>query len=444
MSEFFGTDGVRGLVGGAKMNPITITQLGWGIAQYLNEKYDRPSVVIGKDTRISGYIFESALEAGLAYGGVSVQLLGVMPTPGVAYLTQTLRASMGLVISASHNPHYDNGIKLFNGRGIKLTDKDQAKIVDFMNQPMTVSQTPYFGKAYRVAGAHQRYIEKCKSAMPNTLMLSNLKIVLDCANGATYHIAPSVFKELGAQVTVIHHQPNGININLKCGATSLKSLQASVISENADVGFAFDGDGDRLMVIDGEGMIWDGDDILYALSQNIHYPSGVVGTLMTNVGLENYFSKANIPFIRAAVGDRHIQHALSKEGWHLGGETSGHIIDGRYATTGDGIIAALLLCQQVIKQKKKFSELRFTNKVQQHHHNIDLSKGMRISTQVLNNIQDQLQASIGNEGRIILRPSGTEPVIRCTIEHYSAQLAKQTLITAKEQIHQVLMESLRQ
>ena len=437
VSKLFGTDGIRGPVGGCQMNPETVLKLGWAIAQYLKETNDRPSVVIGKDTRISGYIFESALESGLAYGGAKVHLLGVLPTPGVAYLTQALRASMGIVISASHNAYGDNGIKLFMQDGMKLSDQAYQTIEDYLQQPMSANSNDYFGKAVRVEGAHERYVEKCKSVMPFDKNLSSLKIILDCANGAAYRVAPSVFKELGAEMIVIHDQPNGININHHCGATSLKSLQARVISEQADVGFALDGDGDRLMVVDGDGIIWDGDDVLYALSEMLPTDQGVVGTIMTNYGLEHYFNQQGRLFERTAVGDRHIQQRLHTNKWCLGGEPSGHTIHVQHTCTGDGIVTALLLCLKALQHQQRFSDMRFRGKVPQLHGNIPLNKSS-VCEDKLNAITHHYHNDLSGKGRIILRKSGTEPLIRCSVEHVDYQQAQTLMQSLKKRVHNLI------
>ncbi len=419
--KYFGTDGVRGRVGEAPITADFVLRLGWATGKALAATGSR-KVLIGKDTRISGYMFESALEAGLAAAGVDAILLGPMPTPAIAYLTATFRAAAGIVISASHNPYYDNGIKFFGNDGTKLSDEVELEIEKWLDKPMETVESDQLGKARRLNDARGRYIEFCKSRVPKSFSLKGLKMVVDCANGATYHIAPAVFEELDAEVISIGVKPNGVNINENCGSTSPKSLQKAVVEHKADFGVAFDGDGDRLLMVDEDGSILDGDQLLYILAshrqQQGNLGGGVVGTLMTNLGLELALADLDIPFKRANVGDRHVMELLKQNGWSLGGESSGHIICRDAIETGDGIISALqvlvaltesnISLKQAVKGMPKIPQVMINVPVKQRFD--PLSK--QPVTEALNGVEK----SLGNRGRVLLRASGTEPLIRVMVE----------------------------
>ncbi len=419
--KYFGTDGIRGRVGVAPITAEFVLKLGWAVGVILAKK-DNRNVLIGKDTRISGYMLESALEAGLSAAGAHVHLLGPMPTPGIAYLTNTLQAQAGIVISASHNPYYDNGIKLFSARGIKLKESVEKAIETQLEQAMITVAPHCLGKATRITNAQRTYIEFCKSTWPTALNLNGLKVVIDCANGATYHIAPHVFSELGADVVAIGVEPDGLNINEYVGATYLKHLKERVLAENADLGIAFDGDGDRVMMIDHTGEPVDGDDLLYILARSglktgwIH--GGVVGTVMSNLGLELALNKLGLSFLRAQVGDRYVNEALQAKGWLLGGETSGHIVRRDLTTTGDGIVAALQVLLSLKLHNKTLHEYKSSlKKFPQILLNIQ-SKTPRISMQSekLQRAVQGAERALAKQGRILVRPSGTEPLIRIMVE----------------------------
>lgn len=419
--KYFGTDGIRGRVGLSNINPEFILKLGWALGRVIKGTPNK-KVIIGKDTRVSGYMLESALEAGLSAAGVNVNLLGPMPTPGIAYLTQTLRASAGIVISASHNLFEDNGIKFFSADGSKFPDEMELAIEAELEKPLTTVSSAQLGKASRIDDAPGRYIEFCKSTIPPSTRLNGLKIVVDCAHGATYHIAPNVFSELGADVIAIGDEPNGFNINDQCGSTATEALSEAVLKNKADVGIALDGDGDRLILVDAFGNRIDGDQILYILTkEKMHrgrLKGGVVGTLMSNYGLENSLNQMGVPFLRTQVGDRYILETLRKQGWKIGGEPSGHIVCLDKTTTGDGIIVALQILACMVKQEKSLRQL---------------VEGMELFPQTLINIKTtnalQLAAhppvlevvallnnKLKGEGRVLLRPSGTEPLLRLMVE----------------------------
>jgi len=420
--KHFGTDGVRGKVGSEKINPEFVLKLGWAAGRVL-ARQPGAKVVIGKDTRISGYMLESALEAGLAAAGVQVYLLGPMPTPGIAYLTRTLHAQAGIVISASHNPYDDNGIKFFSGEGKKLPDEVEREIEAQLEQPLTTVESRLIGKAYRIDDAAGRYIEFCKSSVPWDTNLRGLKLVVDCAHGATYHIAPHVFEELGAGVIPIGAEPNGLNINEGVGSTHIETLRQAVLEEQADIGIAFDGDGDRLMLADNQGQMLDGDDILYIIAaarqREGHLKGSVVGTQMSNLGLEQALERLGIGFARTQVGDRYIMERLLAEGWNLGGEPSGHIICLDRTTTGDGIVSALQVLAEVVQRGRSLQELRAgLEKFPQELINIRLS-GSASAVMGAAQVREALhaaEAELGRRGRILLRPSGTEPLIRVMAE----------------------------
>ena len=394
-------------------------KLGWAAGRVLAKKGNGP-VLVGKDTRISGYMFESALEAGLSAAGVDIRLLGPMPTPGIAFLTKSTRAQAGIVISASHNPFYDNGIKFFSSEGTKLLDEVELEIEYELNMPMQSVYSRDLGKARRITDAPRRYIEFCKSKVSNNLDLNGLRIVVDCANGATYHIAPKVFEELGAEVICHGTSPDGLNINAECGATSPEALRQLVKDSRADVGIALDGDGDRLMMVDHECRLIDGDDILYVIAQhNIDkLNGGIVGTVMSNLGLERAINALDLNFYRAAVGDRYVIELLQKNNLILGGETSGHIINLDMSTTGDGIIAALKVLEVMAATEKKLSELlKQVNKFPQIMRNVKLKEKIDIAKiDSINEAVKDTELTLGKRGRVVLRPSGTEPLVRVMIE----------------------------
>ncbi|AOU97530.1 phosphoglucosamine mutase [Acidihalobacter yilgarnensis] len=419
---YFGTDGIRGRVGDAPMTPEFILRLGWAAGRVL-AGHGRRLILIGKDTRISGYMFESVLESGLSAAGVNTRLLGPMPTPGVAYLTRTFRASAGIVISASHNPYYDNGIKFFSGAGTKLPDELEAAIEAELVKTMSVVDSAELGKVERVVDAAGRYIEFCKSTVPTGTALHGMKIVVDCANGATYHIAPAVFAELGAKVIPLCDEPDGININASCGSTAPRRLADAVLNQHADLGIAFDGDGDRVVMVDGRGETVDGDELLYIiaatrLERAELQGTGVVGTLMSNLGLEHALARLGIPFERAAVGDRYVMEALQRRGWLLGGENSGHLICLDRQTTGDGIVAALQVLAAMVATGRGLRELSSgLEKYPQVLVNVPLVPGFSIgASSVLAEAVSDVEASLGEQGRVLLRASGTEPLLRIMIE----------------------------
>jgi phosphoglucosamine mutase len=427
--KYFGTDGIRGLVGQHPITPEFFLRLGWAVGKVLSEASgrDKPSLVlIGKDTRISGYMFESALESGLISAGVDVGLLGPMPTPAIAYLTRTFHAQAGIVISASHNPFTDNGIKLFNTDGTKLSDALEHAIEAQLDVPMAVS--PNLGKARRISDAQGRYIEFCKGALPWGFSLAGIKIIVDCANGATYRVAPEVLRELGANVTTIAAAPDGLNINENCGSTSLALLQQKVLSDGADLGIAFDGDGDRVMFVDHQGEVVDGDELLYIIAAHKHLYgggcSGVVGTLMSNFGVELGLQNLDIPFVRAKVGDRYVIEAMKQRSWLLGGESSGHLVCGDATTTGDGVIAALQVLRAVQADGRPLAEVkRGMEKMPQVMINVPVFRKVCIEE------HEEVQAAVARVerqlmgcGRVLLRSSGTEPVIRVMVEGQSYDL----------------------
>ena len=424
--KFFGTDGIRGRVGEGKITPELVLKLGWAAGRVLGNGR-RGRVLIGKDTRISGYMFESALEAGLVAAGMDIRLLGPMPTPGIAYLTRTLRAAAGIVISASHNPYHDNGIKFFSGSGCKLPDEVELAIEAELEKPLATVPSDQLGKAERVEDAAGRYIEFCKSTVPASLSLAGLKMVVDCANGATYHIAPHVFSELGADVVVIGAEPDGFNINAEVGSTHPKTLQKTVLEHNADLGVAFDGDGDRLIMVDHEGAIVDGDAILYIIARSrLESPNGgglrgkVVGTQMTNLGLEIALRELGVELERTKVGDRYILEALNANDWTLGGEPSGHIICRDRTSTGDGIVSALQVLAAMVLSGSSLRDLSLgMPRLPQVLVNVDLascSADQVMGDERVTRALSEVEGELGDKGRVLLRPSGTEPKIRVMVE----------------------------
>ena len=394
-------------------------KLGWAAGKVLAKNGDGP-VLIGKDTRISGYMFESALEAGLSAAGVDICLLGPMPTPGIAYLTRNARAQAGIVISASHNSFHDNGIKFFSGDGTKLPDHIELKIEEELEKPIKVSDPEKLGKARRIVDASRRYIEFCKFRVKNNLDLKGLRIVVDCAHGATYHIAPYVFEELGADVITIGNEPDGFNINVEHGATKPRLLQKKVIESEADVGIALDGDGDRLIMVDHKGEVVDGDEILFVIAQGRQkiLSDGIVGTVMSNLGLEIAIKNLNLNFYRAQVGDRFVMEMLHKNNLKLGGESSGHIINLDMTTTGDGIISALQVLDIMVDSEKNLFDLKSgMEKYPQMMINVKIDKDVDLSKMA--NVQDAVrtaESELGDKGRILLRSSGTEPLVRVMVE----------------------------
>ena len=421
--KYFGTDGIRGRVGDAPVTPDFMLKLGWATGKvFAATDGSRPTVVIGKDTRVSGYMLESALQAGLVAAGANVKLLGPLPTPGIALLTRSQKADAGIVISASHNPYHDNGIKFFNGQGSKLSDEQELQIEAMIDSPMETVDSDQLGKASRIADAAGRYIEYCKSTFPDELSLKGLKIVIDCAHGATYNIAPGVFSELGADVTLMGAEPDGYNINEGVGSTEPEALQQRVMEEGADLGVAFDGDGDRLQMVNRQGQLLTGDDVLYVLAMHRlatgGSDSGVVGTLMTNMGLELALEQSGLRLARAKVGDRYVKELMVAEGWSLGGESSGHIICGNLSTTGDGVIAALQVLAAVVASGRSLSQLTsgFTP-LPQVLVNVRIKKGFDIAAhQAINDACERVEQALIGRGRLLLRPSGTEPVIRVMVE----------------------------
>lgn len=416
--KYFGTDGIRNEVGKGLICPDQILKLGWATGKVMRD-YGEKTVMIGKDTRISGYMFESALEAGFIAAGIDVLLLGPMPTPAVAYLTRTFHADTGIVISASHNPHHDNGIKFFSAKGQKISDQIELEVEAAFDQALETVDSLNLGRARRIDDAAGRYIEFCKSTYESNKKLDGIKVVLDCANGATYHIAPSVFKELGADVVAIGVDPDGININLKCGATDLDALKQKVMAESADIGIAFDGDGDRVMMIDHTGEIVDGDQILYILAANSEKPvSGVVGTLMSNLGLEVALKELGIDFIRTKVGDRYVMEALKENGWDYGAESSGHVLCLDKTSTGDGIVAALQIMSIMTRTGKSLQALASgMQKMPQLLKNVRIQDKVNISSNaMLQKAICESEARMAGKGRVLIRASGTEPLIRVMVE----------------------------
>jgi phosphoglucosamine mutase len=421
--KYFGTDGVRGRVGEHPITADWILRLGRAAGIVLAGDNKR-SVVIGKDTRISGYMFESALEAGLAAAGANVLLLGPMPTPAVAYLTRTLYACAGIVISASHNSYEDNGIKFFSANGEKLDDDVEQAIEHEIDQPFVTVDSAHMGRAARVDDAAGRYIEFCKGTVPFGTLLSGLRITLDCANGATYKVAPAVLKELGAKVHVIGNKPDGLNINDGCGSTEPQTMQEHVVRSGANLGIALDGDGDRVVFADEDGQLVNGDELLFIIARAQKAEGtlngGVVGTVMTNFGLETAFAELGIPFIRTAVGDRHIHRALIEKGWTLGGEASGHLLSLERTSTGDGIVTALQILEVMVRSGKSLKELRQgMKKFPQIMINVPVTPGalqLFKESDAINRAVQDVEAELSGQGRVILRPSGTEPLIRVTLE----------------------------
>lgn len=419
--RYFGTDGIRGRVGQEPMTAEFVMKLGWAAGKVLSNQ-DKGHVVIGKDTRISGYIFEAALEAGIAAAGLDVTMMGPIPTPAVAYMTQAQRATAGIVISASHNPYYDDGVKFFSGDGFKLPDSTEQAIEDMIEKPMKMVESKDLGKVYKMEDSRSRYIEFCKNSIPFRTSLKGMKVVLDCAHGATYHVAPAIFRELGADVIEIGVSPNGLNINKDCGALHPQNMRSEVLEHQADLGIAFDGDGDRVMMMDASGSVMDGDEILFVIAKSQLVSGGigggVVGTLMSNLGLEHALKTQGIPFERANVGDRYVMEKLKANGWFIGGESSGHIIALNQTTTGDGIIAALQVLAWMVDKDLSLAEARMgMDKYPQCMVNVPIAS--KINPSDFPQIQQAVEtaeAELAEKGRVLLRPSGTEPLIRVMVE----------------------------
>lgn len=427
--KYFGTDGVRGEVGKSPITPEFVLRLGYAAGRVLvnHDKEHRPTVLIGKDTRISGYMLEAALQAGFTAAGVNVLLTGPLPTPGIAYLTRALRLEAGVMISASHNPFHDNGIKFFAEGGRKLDDSIELEIEAMLEQPMLTKPSLELGRARRIDGAAERYIEFCKSTFPNERDLKGLKLVVDCAHGATYHIAPKVFHELGADVVVIGGEPDGYNINDKVGATYPKTLQAAVLQHDADYGIALDGDGDRLIMVDRAGQVYDGDRLIYVIARaraaRGELVGGVAGTVMTNLAMEKALGERGVPFGRAKVGDRYVLEMLNANGWQLGGESSGHILCLDKHSTGDGIISALQVLASLAELGQDLATIcadwqPFPQVLINVRHNGCDWKGVSAGALA------EAEAALDGQGRVVLRPSGTEPVVRVMVEANQADLAE--------------------
>lgn len=439
--KFFGTDGIRGRVGEHPITPDFMLKLGWAAGKvFAKTDRGRSKILIGKDTRISGYMFEAALEAGLTAAGVDINLLGPMPTPAVAYLTRTFHAQAGIVISASHNPFHDNGIKFFSGDGSKLPDEIEFAIEEYLEREITTVDSQFIGKASRINDAGGRYIEYCKSTIPSDIKLTGLKIVVDCAHGSTYNIAGNVFMELGATVKTIGASPDGLNINDGCGSTAPERLVREVLAEKADLGIAFDGDGDRVIMVDHLGNVVDGDEILYVIARdrrrrNVGF-GGVVGTVMSNLGLQLGLEALDIPFTRVSVGDRYVMSALKERGWQLGGESSGHVICLDVASTGDGIVSVLQALYAVVSGETSLYELR--NKMAKFPQTMinvrvagkpDLANNAAVVAAIA-----AVEGRMGRKGRVLLRPSGTEPVVRVMVEGEDAALVAQLARELADQV----------
>ena len=429
--NFFGTDGIRGRFGIDPITPLTVLKLGWAVGTVMRKRFGKGQILIGKDTRVSGYILESALEAGISSAGMDVVMLGPVPTPAIAYLTRSARATAGVVISASHNPFHDNGIKFFSADGFKISDEIEFEIEQALQETMVTVEPKDLGKASRMVSAADRYIEFCKNALAPETNLTGLKVAIDCANGAAYQVAPKVFTELGASVSIMNNLPNGFNINDQCGSTHMADLQAFVIEEQCDLGIAFDGDADRVMMVDHAGNVVDGDQLLYVLTSSKQaqgeLSGGVVGTVMTNLGLEKRFDDLGIPFVRAAVGDRYVLQLMQENDWQFGGESSGHLICLDKSTTGDGLVAALLVVEALADRKKTLQEIVSEYEVfPQKMINVSIEKSNQSAKEICANqvVLDAVQASesiLADKGRVLLRPSGTEPLIRVMVEGEDAQ-----------------------
>ena len=438
--KYFGTDGIRGTVGKFPITADFMMKLGWAAGRVLAEETEgRRMVILGKDTRVSGYMFESALQAGLIASGVDVGLLGPMPTPAIAYLTRTFQARAGIVISASHNPYYDNGIKFFSADGFKLSDSIEERIEQMIDHEFVTEPSEELGRAFRITDAAGRYIEYCKSTLPRGLALEGKKIILDCAHGATYHIAPKVFEELGATTKAIGAEPNGQNINQERGATNTLALQSAVVDENADMGIAFDGDGDRVQFVDSSGCKVDGDQLLYIIATHMYAKgelAGVVGTLMSNFGLEKAMLDKGIKFHRANVGDRYVIEAMKNFDYPLGGESSGHIICEQYGTTGDGIVAALQVLAALNQMDSSLEEaLSGLKNYPQVLVNVPVTEQItEIDNRQVQLAVEAAEKQLGSKGRVLLRPSGTEPLVRVMVEGEDSELVQKLADTIADSV----------
>lgn len=442
--KYFGTDGIRGTVGEYPITPDFVLKLGWATGKVFAAK-GKGKVLIGKDTRISGYMFEAALEAGLSAAGVDINMLGPMPTPAIAYLTRTFGAQAGIVISASHNPYQDNGIKFFSSEGTKLDDDIESAIEAALDLKFETVQSNMLGKASRIRDAAGRYIEFCKSTYKSRTRLQGLKIVLDCANGATYHVAPSVFQELGASVSVIGNTPDGLNINERCGSTHPERLAAEVLMQKADLGIALDGDGDRVMMVDHTGAVVDGDELLFIIASSKWSSSvswkGVVGTLMSNLGLEVALRSKGMEFVRSKVGDRYVMADLQSRGWLYGGESSGHIICLDATSTGDGIISALQVLAAMQSKSLSLRDIKSgMSKYPQTMINVRITNRERLSNNpLIEAAQRDVEATLGNKGRVLLRPSGTEPLVRVMVEGEDGALVATLAAQLADAVRQALV-----
>ena len=443
-NTFFGTDGIRGAVGAEPITPKTIVHLGWALGTVIRRHLGKGNVLVGKDTRVSGYILESAMEAGLSSAGMDVTMLGPLPTPAIAYLTQSARALAGVVISASHNTYSDNGIKFFSARGTKISDEMQTEIEQLMREQMQMVASHDLGKAHRMPDAVGRYVEFCKGTIPRRMNFKGLKVAIDCANGAAYQSAPTVFHELGADIEIINNTPDGFNINEACGSTHISGLQTTVVEQQCDIGIAFDGDADRIIMVDRHGNIVDGDQLLFVIANSLkkqdRLKGGVVGTVMTNLGMENALKERDIPFIRTQVGDRYVMQELVARSWHLGGESSGHIICLDKTTTGDGLVSALQVLAQMQFMQQPLDELAHDMQMYpQTMINVKLPVGTHAANlceqaAVLSAVQ-ATESELADTGRVLLRPSGTEPVIRVMVEGQDSaqvQSACETLASVVE------------
>jgi len=435
IKSFFGTDGIRGAVGVEPITPKTIVHLGWALGTVVKQHYGKGSVLVGKDTRVSGYLLESAMEAGLSSAGMDVTMLGPLPTPAIAYLTQTARANAGVVISASHNHYSDNGIKFFSPNGSKISDEMQSEIEELMSQTMSVVESQELGKAHRMDDAVGRYVEFCKGTIPRRMDLKGLKVAIDCANGAAYQSAPAAFHELGADIRVINNQPNGFNINNNCGSTHIEGLQQLVLEQGCDVGIAFDGDADRVLMVDMHGDVVDGDQLLFIIADSLRkqkrLKGGVVGTLMSNFGMEKALKERDIPFVRAKVGDRYVMQELKARDWVIGGESSGHLICLDKTTTGDGLVSALQVLTQMKFMDRPLHEL--ASEMQMYPQtmiNVSLPAGTNAASvcelDAVTKAVEAAESTLAGTGRVLLRPSGTEPVIRVMVEGQNKAQVKST------------------
>jgi phosphoglucosamine mutase len=441
--KYFGTDGIRGRVGETPITAEFFLKLGWAAGTVLTRNAKgKKRVLIGKDTRVSGYMFESALEAGLIAAGVDVDMLGPMPTPAIAYLTRTFRAAAGIVISASHNPVEDNGIKFFAADGYKLPDEIELEIEALLDQVLVTKESDQLGKARRITDAAGRYIEFCKGTLPSGFTLSGLKIVLDCANGATYDVAPKVFKELGATTITMGNRPNGFNINDQCGSTHTAALATAVLDEQADMGIAFDGDGDRVLFIDNQGQLVDGDELIFIIAKHRQQTqggcNGVAGTQMSNLGLELALAELKIPFARTKVGDRYVVEAMKEHGWDLGGEGSGHVLCSDLNSTGDGIVSALQVLRALSDSGLTMHELKSgMSKFPQIMINVRLPRKVDISGDThINKAVADAEKKLDGRGRVLLRPSGTEPLIRVMVEGEDNELVNSLAVDIAEIVKQ--------